>query len=103
MVQSQLVLAVKVATFDKKESSFYPLPGGMDYNQVSAYSFIQNSEGLWHNAGVSYQDAGGYRAYTLNGVKGFNIDGHLVYPKSSLVVVRQPMVASEVTRTVVNP
>lgn len=103
MVQSQLVLAVKVATFDKKESSFYPLPKGMDYNQLSAYSFIQNSEGMWHNAGVSVQDAGGYRAYTLNGVKGFNINGHLVYPKSSLVVVRQPMVASDVTRLVVNP
>lgn len=103
MVQSQLVLAVKVATFNKKESSFYPLPGGMDYNQVSAYSFIQNSQGMWHNTGVSYQDAGGYRAYTLSGVKGFNINGHLVYPKSSLVVVRQPMVASEVTRLVVHP
>lgn len=103
MVQSQLVLAVKVATFDKKESSFYPLPGGMDYSQLSAYSYIQNSKGLWHNTGVAYQDAGGYRAYTLDGVKGFNIDGHLIYPKCSLVVVRQPMVASEVTRTVVNP
>lgn len=103
MVQSQLVLAVKVATSDKKDISFYPLPGRMDYNQIAAYSFIQNSRGLWHNSGVSYQDAGGYRAYTLDGVKGFNIDGQYVYPKSSLVVVRQPMVASEVTRLVVHP
>lgn len=103
MVQSQLVLAVKVATSDKKDISFYPLPGGMDYNQVSAYSFIQDSRGLWHNSGVSYQDTGGYRAYTQDGAKGFNIDGQYVYPKSSLVVVRQPMVASEVTRLVVHP
>lgn len=103
MVQSQLVLAVKVATSDKKDISFYPLPSRMDYNQIAAYSFIQNSRGLWHNSGVSYQDAGGYRAYTLDGVKGFDIDGQYVYPKSSLVVVRQPMVASEVTRLVVHP
>lgn len=102
-VQSQLVLAVKVASFDKEDVSFYPLPGGMDYSQLAAYSFVQDSRSLWHNSGVSYQDVGGYRAYTLDGVKGFNIDGHFVYPKSSLVVVRQPMVASEVTRLVVNP
>lgn len=103
MVQSQLVLAVKVATSDREDISFYPLPGGMDYNQVAAYSFVLDSRGLWHNSGVSYQDTGGYRAYTLDGVKGFNIDGQYVYPKSSLVVVRQPMVASEVTRLVVHP
>lgn len=75
----------------------------MDYNQVSAYSFVQDSRGLWYNSGVSYQDAGGYRAYTLDGAKGFDIDGQYIYPKSSLVVVRQPMVASEVTRLVVHP
>lgn len=103
MVQSQLVLAVKVATSDKKDISFYPLPGGMDYSQVAAYPFVLDSRGLWHNGGISCQDAGGYRAYTLDGVKGFNIDGQYVYPKSSLVVVRQPMVASEVTRLVVHP
>ena len=104
-VQSQLAIAVKVASNDDVDTSFYtPATLGNGNNtmtisldKLTLYAFNQTFDDMWHLGGPSLQDANGYRKATLDGKEGYTLDGQMWAKQCSLVAVRQPMISSDIT------
>lgn len=96
-VQSQLAIAVKIATVDNVNKCFY-VPAGLTINDLTVYPYVQDYDGYWTIGTPSYQDASGYRIATVGGETGYALDGQYYGQKCSLVAVRQPMISSDVTR-----
>lgn len=94
-VQSMMAVAVKIATPDKINECLYR-PNRIPVPNLSAFCFIQTGQGLWREGGASTQAARGFRVINNSY---YEIDGHRLGSKCSLVVVRSPMIAPKVDTT----
>lgn len=94
-IQSMMVVAVKIATSDKKDVKLY-IPNGISVDKLSPFCFVQNNDGTWRQGGVSIQAPAGFRlTISGSGTGYYLLDGQTFANKCSLVLVRQPMIAPD--------
>lgn len=101
-VQSMMVVAVKIATAEDRDTCVY-IPDGISPSQLSPFCFVMRADGTWAQGGISVQAVSGYQpAIPAMGRNYYVLDGQWFASKCSLVLVRLPMIAPDKTDYTIN-